>query len=921
MSRTHRYVVRMVVPALLAVFWILPGWAQYFDCSTIAMVPDSLTVKGLAPAYSDADFFASVRCVIHVLRQDDGSGGLSESAVDSMLEAANEELMVLGVGLDILGHSDVLNSTYLAHPDSFATWIFAQDPHENAIDIYLGSAAGLARGRAQSIPSSALVLSGAQSPQSALSHLIGHCLGLYHTSETMLGVENFDGSNGTTTGDLVSDTPADPGLTGWVQPDCSLAAAFTDSFPGYTPDVSNVMANSCMSCWSTFTEIQRARVAAAIQSYAILSNVVDLKIEPYVDKTDDTTIATHTNLPLVPSNAVAIDIDGDADKDIVVSGSSNTLDETLNKGYAGICTGYATSGAPTLSDRTIDVFGAQRPANGTTGLIAADYDNDSAVDFFAPNPRWNGDSSIFRHRLFRNDGDGGFTDVTSATGLRAPLGAGWDWTLSGAWGDYNGDGYLDLLTVVAPSLMSFDAGSIHLRLYKNVALPGGLRGFVEVTDIAGLGSTIDDVRSVLWVDVDKDHDMDLLAIQHAARDDAKSKFYLNIGGHFSDETTACMSSCLGALNVNHVYAAPGDVDNDGDVDIVYHGLNDRGWLRNQLDAQTGISTFVVGWHEHQYSGGFDDGWPHDPMDVEVFDFDLDGCLDMATPTKNSSVGAHELLKNEPTTHHFSVVYPSGLRTSEAYGSCAADFHMDGFTDLFLAAELLSPRSNTRLFLRSSVAASGLPHGSHWVGIRLEDADGSCNFRGVGATVIVTAGDHRQAQIVDGGSGQAGQHDLDLVFGLGAYSGLVDVEIIWPCGQTQYETVSSDAYHTVQLSRPIVDSSSVSMYVNFVLGEDSLDWVFEWETATPGDNQLDYVEFPNKLPGYPNVGGLDASMGDVAVAATQRKANGTYLHRVTWFDRPCAEEMTAPYKVHSKVIDFDSASTRRTLYLFGCPISQ
>ena len=114
MSRSNRYVARIVVSALLAVFWALPGWAQYFDCSSIAIVPDSLTVKGLAPAYSGTGLFASVRCVVHVLRQDNGSGGLSESAVDSMLEAANQELLVLGVGLDILEHSDVLNSVYLA---------------------------------------------------------------------------------------------------------------------------------------------------------------------------------------------------------------------------------------------------------------------------------------------------------------------------------------------------------------------------------------------------------------------------------------------------------------------------------------------------------------------------------------------------------------------------------------------------------------------------------------------------------------------------------------------------------------------------------------------------------------------------------------------------------------------------------------
>ena len=236
--------------------------------------PDSLVVTGKAPAYNSSISYAEINCFIHVLRESDGTGGLSQAQIDSMILTAEYDLNSLDVYLYSAGQEDLPNSTYFNDPDGNAQAIFAENPHTNAIDIYLGPASGQAKGRASGIPGSALVLTGSLTSYSALSHLLGNCLGLYSTDEILFGVENPDGSNGGSAGDLVPDTEADPVLTGWVEGDCSFSSSFFSTYPGYSPDPENIMSNGRMVCWSTFSAGQRARVLTAVETYSLLEDLV-----------------------------------------------------------------------------------------------------------------------------------------------------------------------------------------------------------------------------------------------------------------------------------------------------------------------------------------------------------------------------------------------------------------------------------------------------------------------------------------------------------------------------------------------------------------------------------------------------------------------------------------------------------------------
>jgi hypothetical protein len=98
-----------------------------------------------------------------------------------------------------------------------------------------------------------------------LTHEVGHCLGLYHTHETGLGYEKVDRVGGCTNcesaGDLLCDTPADPGLDIMgLMNNCTYVGALMDGCNDpYTPDPMNIMSYAPGNCTSYFTEGQGDR--------------------------------------------------------------------------------------------------------------------------------------------------------------------------------------------------------------------------------------------------------------------------------------------------------------------------------------------------------------------------------------------------------------------------------------------------------------------------------------------------------------------------------------------------------------------------------------------------------------------------------------------------------------------------------------
>lgn len=242
--------------------------------------------------------------------------------------------------------------------------------------------------------------------------------------------------------------------------------------------------------------------------------------------------ATATNFPAIITYVWGLelgDVDGDKDLDVVVAvwGGQDRL--LLNNGK-GVFTDVTATHLPQL------------PNSGSRGLALGDIDRDGDLDLVVGH--FGGQSY-----LFLNNGKGIFTDVT-ATNLPAGL---YD-TMDVALGDLNGDGHLDLvlgngLPTPVPSLLYFNDGK---GVFKDAS--SQLPTFNGITE------------AVLLQDFNNDGHLDIyLAVMEYYIDEGKSnRIWLNNGKGRFTEATSGLALCHDHSN----WATAGDVDGDGDIDVV-----------------------------------------------------------------------------------------------------------------------------------------------------------------------------------------------------------------------------------------------------------------------------------------------------------------------------------------------------------------
>ena len=475
------------------------------------------------------------------------------------------------------------------------------------------------------------------------------------------------------------------------------------------------------------------------------------------------------------AGALALDFDGDGWDDIYLTNSDgpNAL--------------YRNNGDGTFTDVAAawGVAAAERVSNGG---CAADYDNDGNQDLYLTN---------YQHsQLFHNSGTGGFADVT---GLAFPDAAEDIYRSTGcAWGDYDQDGYLDLIVLrhrrtlrSAPTEgAESPRRSDPLALYRN----NGDGAFTDVTEALGDAGAFGDgppVGSVwgagsqpIWADLDHDGDPDLYLVNDFGRSIQPNVLFRNDGadsGSKQDWRFTDVSSASGAgVAALGRGVAVADYDRDGYLDIFASSIGDSYLLRNTGSGLTFTDATDAAGTGVGYSRDPEDTKPRIGWGALFLDYDNDGYEDLHVVRGHLEVGipnpevqTNVLLQNQGDGRFVDVSPASGAdHGGVGRGAFYFDYNGDGCLDIFVANLGQGPA------LLQNVCASG----NHWLEISLEGRES--NQDGIGARVSVTAGDVTQIREMRAGDSFMGQNMTPVHFGLGVSDSVDSITIQWPSGQAQ-----------------------------------------------------------------------------------------------------------------------------------------
>jgi len=417
----------------------------------------------------------------------------------------------------------------------------------------------------------------------------------------------------------------------------------------------------------------------------------------------------------------------------------------------------------------------------STGVAAADYDNDKYVDLYVT-----GYGSNF---LYHNNGDGTFTDITKKTGV-----AGGGWCSSAAWVDFDRDGRLDLF-VGRYLEWDFDIGSVYcgeLRPgYRAYCHPDNFKSTTNLLYRQVPDGSFEDVsaRSRIQAGAVKtlgialgDFDNDGLIDIFGANDSIRQSLYRNKGDGTFEEIAVAAGA--GYDENGKTFAGmgvdAGDYDNDGYLDIFITTLsnetyplfhNDRDLNFTYATNTTGVGQITIlnsGWGT-RFVDVNNDSW----RDIFVAQSHVLDTIEKTHPYLKYKQSPLLMVNTRKAFVNVSATAgPAFLTSYTGRGAAFGDLNNDGQVDVVMA-NLDGPP----VLLRNNGTKN------HWLGISLVGT--KSNRNGIGARVTVTDNTNNK-QIFDANTSGSylSSNDPRILVGLGSASAVRTVEIKWPSWTAQ-----------------------------------------------------------------------------------------------------------------------------------------
>ncbi len=434
---------------------------------------------------------------------------------------------------------------------------------------------------------------------------------------------------------------------------------------------------------------------------------------------------------------------------------------------------YRNNGDSTFTDVTEQAGVGDTGYGG--GCAVGDYDNDGNLDLYVTN--------FGANVLYRNNGDSTFTDVTQHAGVGDSR-----WSLGCAFADYDNDGFVDLYVT---NYIDFHFETHTNCTQKGIAAycpPESFEGapdtlyrnngdgtFTDVTTIAGVYNEGGKGMGVVFGDYDNDGDADC----YVGNDAGENFLYQNRGdGTFTNVGWMAGVEADENGNVQGTMGVDfGDYDNDGLLDLIAINYQQQ---PNALYRNDNANFFT----DVSFVAGMADSVPYVGWGVDFFDVDNDGDKDLliANGHLQDTIEQYDDTTTYPQHNHLlinngqgyfvneSVKTGTGLRSRKvSRGIATGDYDNDGDLDV-----LICNANDTPQLLRNDSEIQGNWILIHTIGTR-------SNRAGIGTRVKIQTDTLIQIDEVRGGSGYLSQNDLRLHFGIGVHKHIDRIEARWPSG--------------------------------------------------------------------------------------------------------------------------------------------